>query len=77
MKKSKTMTEVGTFVKNKETNNYELLFTSESEILAKGRAKEEAADRNKYCNATYDLDDIILKHRTVTITEEYSEWNEE
>ena len=63
-------TETGGFVKNLETGEYDLLFTSEigSPMLVENRARETAYNRNKYHGTTiHDANDVVVKTRTVRV----------
>ncbi|MBQ8806536.1 MAG: hypothetical protein IJZ68_08785 [Bacteroidaceae bacterium] len=63
-------TELGGFVKNLETGEYDLLFTSEigSEMLVRNRTGEAASNKNKFSGETiYDVNDIVVKSRTQRI----------
>lgn len=69
--------ETGGFVKNLETGEYDLVFTTEigSEMLARNRAKEFATTRNKLVGTkVYDAEDIVVKTRTQRIV--YGPWVE-
>ncbi len=66
-------TQYAGFVKNKNTGEYEKLFTTEiSPILAKNRAIERAKERAEYTDVTYDTADVVVKKRPVTVT--YGNW---
>jgi len=60
-------------VKNKRNRNYDFLFTTEiSAPLARARAIEKAKENND--DDCYDLDDVKVMQRTVTMT--YGQWKE-
>ena len=64
------ITETGGFVKNLETGEYDLVFTTEigSEMLVRNRAKEFATTRNKLVSTkVYDVEDIVVKTRSQRI----------
>lgn len=72
-----TRIETGGFVKNLETGEYDLVFTTEigSEILARNRAKEFATTRNELVGTkVYDAEDIVVKTRSQRIV--YGPWVE-
>ena len=71
---NRTETEYAGFVKNLDTNEYEMLFsTFISDVLAKNRAIETAKNRNRSSTcANYDTNDIIVKQRKAVST--WSEW---
>lgn len=62
--------ELGGFVKNTETGEYELMFATEigSVMLTHNRAVEAAANKNRFGNKKYDLSDVIVKARGKTLT---------
>lgn len=63
----KTRIEFGGFVFNRETKEYELLFTTEmSALLAGNRAKESAEIQNQG-GAAFDPQSIIVKRREVLV----------
>lgn len=66
-------TQYGGFVKNTATGEYECLFvTFCSELLAHNRAKEKAAESNEYSDMYYDVNDIVVRRRTIEYTA--SDW---
>lgn len=69
--------EIGGFVKNRITGQYELLFSTEigSEMMVKNRALEAATNKNNfYGKPVYDVNDIVVKSRTQRIV--YGPWVE-
>lgn len=74
---NKKQTELGGFVKNTQTGQYEMLFSSEigSEMLVRNRTREKADLRN--ClggKPVYDIEDILVKRRQTVIS--YTDWEE-
>lgn len=59
----------GGFVKNSSTGQYDCLFTTFcSELLAHGRAREKALENNECAGAFYDINDIVVRRRTIEYT---------
>lgn len=64
-----TTIELGGFIKNRATGDYDCVFTTQvgSELFVRNRAVEAAK-----ANAIYDPDDIIVRKRTIITT--YNDW---
>ena len=70
-----TTTQFAGFVKNKKTGEYDQLFLTEiSELLAKNRTIEHAKEYNEYIEDEYDIADVIIKQRVITLS--YGDWEE-
>lgn len=79
-KNHETMKQLAGFAKDKNGGNYDCLYITDigapipSEVLVKSRVADIARVRNQsgIGDADYDLEDIIVQEREVTIT--YGEW---
>lgn len=77
MSRTKKSTEYAGFVRNRETGEYDKLYhTTCSALLAKNRAIENAGMKNKYSNADYDVDDVVIKQREIILTATYGAWKQ-